>query len=148
MEILKVTLVEMFDRELAKLAEEIGLYPDEASLWSTPGSIANSAGTLCLHLCGNLKHFIGATLGATGYVRTRDVEFSARNIPRAELLANIAETRQIVADTLANLEEDDFWADYPLEKHGRLVSTTYMLLHLLTHLNYHLGQVNYHRRAV
>ena len=147
MEILKATLVEMFDRELAKLAEEIGLYPDETSLWALRGGILNSGGTLCLHLCGNLNHFIGATLGNTGYVRTRDVEFSARNVPRAELLAGITETRQTVADVLNNLEEDDFWADFPLEKHGRTVSTTHMLLHLLTHLNYHLGQVNYHRRA-
>ncbi|MCC6411720.1 MAG: DUF1572 family protein [Saprospiraceae bacterium] len=144
---LKSTLVEMFDRELAKLAEEINLYPDEASVWALPGTILNSGGTLCLHLCGNLKHFIGATLGNTGYVRIRDVEFSARNIPRAGLQANIAETRQIVADTLSNLTEDDFWSDFPLEKHGRNVSTTYMLLHLLSHLNYHLGQVNYHRRG-
>jgi hypothetical protein len=40
--------------------------------------ISNSAGNLCLHLIGNLNHFIGATLGNTGYVRNREQEFSSK----------------------------------------------------------------------
>ncbi|MBP8238915.1 MAG: DUF664 domain-containing protein, partial [Saprospiraceae bacterium] len=44
--------------------------------------------------------------------------------------------------------ESDFDKIYPLEKHGKVVTTRYMILHLLTHLNYHLGQINYHRRLI
>lgn len=140
------TLLEFFERDLLKLREEIGLYADESAIWEVRGSIANSAGTLCLHLTGNLKHFIGAVLGNTGYIRQRDLEFSLRNVPREELLAGIDEARTDIKNVLQSFSEADFDTTYPQEKHGQTVSNRYMLLHLLTHLNYHLGQVNYHRR--
>lgn len=145
---LKDSLIDIFTRDLEKLKEEIGLYRDENALWVTRGEIANSAGNLCLHLIGNLKHFIGATLGHSGYVRTRELEFSQKNVPRSELLLALDNTIDVVQSTLGNLSDSDLWADFPLEKHGKVVSTDYMLLHLLTHLNYHLGQVNYHRRLL
>ena len=143
---LKGTLLEFFERELLKLREEIGLYADEATIWQIRPGIANSAGNLCLHLVGNLNHFIGAVLGNTGYIRQRDDEFALKNIPKADLLNRIDEVIQIIKNTLSGLSEADFDKTYPLEKHGHVVTTRYMLLHLLTHLNYHLGQVNYHRR--
>jgi uncharacterized damage-inducible protein DinB len=31
---------------------------------------------------------------------------------------------------------------------GETVTTEYLLLHMLTHLNYHTGQINYHRRLL
>lgn len=143
---LKGTLLEFFERELLKLREEIGLYADEATIWQIRPGIANSAGNLCLHLVGNLNHFIGAVLGNNGYIRQRDDEFALKNIPKADLLNRIDEVIQIIKNTLSGLVEADFDKTYPLEKHGHVVTTRYMLLHLLTHLNYHLGQVNYHRR--
>jgi uncharacterized damage-inducible protein DinB len=142
------TLLEFFERELLKLREEIGLYADESSIWAVRDGIANSAGTLCLHLTGNLRHFVGAILGNTGYIRQRELEFSLRNVPREELLAGIDEARTDIKNVLQSFSEAHFDKTYPLEKHGQVVSNRYMLLHLLTHLNYHLGQVNYHRRLV
>lgn len=139
-------LLEFFERELLKLREEIDLYVEESAIWEVRGDIANSAGTLCLHLTGNLKHFIGAILGNTGYIRQRDLEFSRRNVSRTELIAGIDEARAEIKKVLESFPETDYDLDYPLEKHGKTVSNRYMLLHLLTHLNYHLGQVNYHRR--
>ena len=62
----KSTLLEIFERDLNKLIEEINLYKQEESLWEIKEGISNSAGNLCLHLIGNLNHFIGATLGHTG----------------------------------------------------------------------------------
>ena len=143
---LKDALLEIFERDLLRLKEEINLYPDEAALWTLRGEIANSAGTLCLHLVGNLNHFIGAALGRNGYVRTRDAEFAQRNVPRNELNAAIDRTVEVVRQTLERMQDRDFDRDFPLEKHGKVVKTDYMLLHLLTHFNYHLGQINYHRR--
>lgn len=145
---LKTSLIEIFVRDLEKLKDEIGLYRDENALWVTRGEIANSAGNLCLHLIGNLKHFIGATLGHSGFVRARDLEFSQKNVPRSELLAALDDTIAVVEASLEKMSEPDFEDNFPLEKHGKVVTTGYMLLHLLTHLNYHLGQVNYHRRLL
>lgn len=145
---LKAALVEIFERDIRKVMSEIALYENEADLWTLKGEISNSAGTLCLHLVGNLNHFIGATLGNTGYVRTREVEFSARNVPRAEIMENLEKAISVVVNALNGLSEADFNANFPSEKHGKVVSMSYMLLHLLTHLNYHLGQINYHRRLI
>ena len=145
---LKVVLLEIFERDINKLKDEINLYKDENSLWIVKGGISNSAGNLCLHLIGNLNHFIGAVLGNTGYVRNREKEFSAKNLTRKELNKEIEKIIDVVNKTLNNLSEKDFEADFPLEKHGKIVKTDFMLLHLLTHFNYHLGQINYHRRLI
>lgn len=142
------TLIRFFERDLQKLATEIGLYKDEDRIWLVSPGISNSAGNLCLHLVGNLNHFIGATLGHTGYVRYRDDEFSLKNIPRQDLLINIKNTRLIVKEVLSNLPEADLQKDFPLEIFGKKDSTEFILIHLATHLTYHLGQINYHRRLL
>jgi hypothetical protein len=145
---LRDSLIEIFERDLNKLKDEISLYKDEKSLWILKNGISNSAGNLCLHLIGNLNHFIGATLGNTSYVRNRENEFTAKNIPVKDLFNNIDSTIEVVKETLAKLSAEDFEKDFPLEKHDKIVKTDYMLLHLLTHFNYHLGQINYHRRLI
>ena len=142
------TLIELFERDLERLKTEIELYKDEDNLWLLKEGISNSAGNLCLHLVGNLSHFIGATLGNTGYVRHREDEFSLKNIPRQDLITNIENCKLIVKTTLQKLTAADLEKQFPLEKHGTIVSTEQMLLHLFGHLSYHLGQINYHRRLL
>ncbi|MCC6462547.1 MAG: DUF1572 family protein [Saprospiraceae bacterium] len=140
------TLSELFARDLRVLANEIHLYENEADLWIVRDGISNSAGNLCLHLLGNLQHFIGALLGNSGYVRDRDREFSDKNVPRAELLAGIETTIGVVTSTLNQLSAAQIEAEFPVKKRDQTVTTEHMLLHLFGHLSYHLGQVNYHRR--
>jgi uncharacterized damage-inducible protein DinB len=145
---MKASLIKLFDLRLSKLSKEIALYTDEKCLWEAPKAINNSGGNLCLHLIGNLNHFIGSVLGKTGYVRQRNTEFELKNIPIAELQSQIEATKKIVADTINNLNSDDFEAIYPIDVFGTEMTTTYFLIHLTGHLNYHLGQINYHRRLV
>jgi hypothetical protein len=145
---LKETLTEIFERDLQKLATEINLYKDEDKLWLVKTGISNSAGNLCLHLLGNLNHFIGATLGHTGYVRYREDEFSLKNIPRQDLITNIENCKLVVKGSLTNLPEVEMQKDFPLEVFGKKTSTEFMLVHLAAHLSYHLGQINYHRRLL
>lgn len=145
---LKETLIELFERDLQKLIAEINLYKEEDDLWIVKEGISNSAGNLCLHLIGNLNHFIGATLGNSGYVRHRDAEFSLKNIPRQDLNLNINNCILIVKSTLNSLPETDMQKEFPLEMFGRKLTNTQMLVHLYGHLNYHLGQINYHRRLL
>ncbi len=145
---LKEILTSLFERDLRKLIDEINLYKDENKLWEIAPGISNSAGNLCLHLIGNLSHFIGATLGHTGYVRHRDDEFALKNIPRQDLLMNIENTILIVKKTLAELNDEELEKDFPLEVMGKIFKTDFFLVHLATHLSYHLGQINYHRRLI
>jgi len=134
-------------RDLDTVIREIGLYPDDAAVWGELPGVPNSAGTLGLHLAGNLRHFIGATLGATGYVRDRDLEFSARGLPRTEILAPLRAAREEVEATLAKLDPATLDAPYPLVLAERRLPTRLFLLQLAVHLTYHLGQIDYHRRA-
>jgi uncharacterized damage-inducible protein DinB len=145
---LRKVLIDLYERDLGKLKDEIQQYADEADLWKTGEGITNSAGNLCLHLTGNLKHFFGAVLGGTGYVRERDAEFANKNVSRSEMLADIDATLDVVRSTLAGLVENDFDKPYPIEVFGHPMTTGYFLVHLTTHFNYHLGQINYHRRLV
>ena len=142
------SLSSLLDRDLAKLGEEISLYKEEADLWTIRGEIKNSAGNLCLHLCGNLQHFIGAVLGKTGYARDRENEFAAKGVPQSQLIELVKTTSEALSSTLQNLSETDLKATYPIEVFGKPMTTLHFLIHLQGHLNYHLGQVNYHRRLV
>ncbi|MEO5858572.1 MAG: DinB family protein [Pyrinomonadaceae bacterium] len=142
------TLQKIYERDLSKLKEEIALYSIEADLWKTSGEITNSAGNLTLHLVGNLRHFFGAVLGETGYIRDRDKEFSDGGVSRGELLAGIDWAAADVRATLAKLTVEDLAATYPLEVFGHSMTTEFFVVHLATHLNYHLGQINYHRRML
>jgi hypothetical protein len=146
---LKESLQSIFKRDLQKLKSEIQQYKNEHNLWLTEKGIANSAGNLCLHLVGNLNAYIGGELGKTGYVRDRPLEFSLKDVPRAELISSIDATIEIVCNSLDGLTDSDLDNDYPSSKVVEGGSSTgFMLVHLAGHLNYHLGQINYHRRLL
>ena len=142
------TLKFLFNRDLNRLRNEIESYKNEENLWKVEKLISNSAGNLCLHLAGNLNHFVGATLGQTGYIRNRENEFAQKNVPKNELLKSIRTTREMVKAVLQNLDENDLEKDFPIEVQGKKMTTIFFLIHLATHLNYHLGQINYHRRIL
>ncbi|ASS48978.1 MAG: DinB superfamily protein [Candidatus Fluviicola riflensis] len=146
---MKQSLITLFERDIQRLYNEIQLYTSEQALWILPPmTIHNTAGNLALHLCGNLNHFIGATLGKTGYIRERDLEFSTKDVPVAQLLKAIEDVKSVVIKTLEGLSDEQLNEDYPLEPLGYRMTTTYFLIHLNGHLNYHLGQINYHRRLL
>ncbi|MBO2010344.1 DinB family protein [Hymenobacter negativus] len=138
----------LFERDLNKLKLEIESYRSEDTIWRVEKSISNSAGNLCLHLIGNLNTYIGAELGGSGYVRHRELEFSRKDVPRAELVAGIEATRLVVGAALAQLPDEQLSQEYPVQVFESETSTAHMLLHLATHLTYHLGQINYHRRLL
>jgi uncharacterized damage-inducible protein DinB len=142
------TLKTLFNRDLNKLKTEIGSYQNEDKIWSIDKNILNSAGNLCLHLIGNLNTYIGAQIGKTNYVRNRELEFSKKDVPQAELIAKIEATIVIVNDALDLLTDEELKKEYPLLVFETKTSTEFLLIHLTTHLAYHLGQINYHRRLL
>ncbi|MCS4435364.1 DUF1572 family protein [Aquiflexum gelatinilyticum] len=145
---MKDVLIQLFERDLKKLISELEAYKDEKNIWEVSGIITNSAGTLALHLVGNLNHFIGAVMGNTGYIRNREAEFSLRNIPRAQLIVQVLETIEVINETMSGFGENNFSSNYPLEVFGKPMTYEYFMMHLQGHLNYHMGQVNYHRRLL
>jgi hypothetical protein len=142
------TLKLLFDRDLKKLRTEIELYHNEQTLWYIENNITNSAGNLCLHLIGNLNTYIGKEIGKTGYIRNRELEFASKNISRIELLKKINGTILVVSSSLDKLTQEELIKEYPVLVFEKMTSTEYLLVHLTTHLTYHLGQINYHRRLL
>lgn len=142
------SLIKLFTRDLNALKKEVNLYKKEENLWLLDKEVTNTAGNLCLHLVGNLKTFIGASLGNTGYIRQRDLEFSQKNIPRETLLQQVDETIVIVTNTLKTLTEADLQKEFVRRASEDKMTTEYFLIHLTMHLSYHLGQINYHRRLL
>jgi hypothetical protein len=112
-----------------------------------PG-LPNSAGTLFLHVSGSLQHFFGAVLGGSGYVRDREAEFSKRGVPRSEISKELLNARQGVLAAFAKLTEDSLEQVFPATFADAPFSTKLTLLQFLSHLAYHLGQIDYHRRVV
>lgn len=143
-----VTLKNLFNRDLTKLKKEIELYRNERTIWRVEKDIPNSAGNLCLHLVGNLNTYIGAELGKTNYIRHREHEFSLTDIPRTELLKQIEGTMSVVETSLDKVTAAQLQQEYPILVFEQKTSTEYFLVHLATHLTYHLGQINYHRRLL
>ncbi len=141
-------LLSHFEKDICKLVDEISLYRSEHELWILKGEIKNAPGTLALHITGNLKHFIGAQLGKTGYVRERDREFSDRNVPKKDLLQGLNEALDVVKATLPKLSDEDMKKDFPGPFLEKARPTLEVLFILYGHLNYHVGQVNYHRRLM
>ena len=135
-------------RDLEGLGAELDGYPDEASVWTDAPGFANSTGTLVLHCCGNLRYFVGAVLGGSAYVRTRDAEFATRDVSRAELQLLLAVTGDEVVRGLDVVDRATLGEPFPVEVGGGRLPTDRMLVHLVSHLAYHLGQADGHRRSV
>ena len=138
----------IFIRDLSKLKGEIESYPNENSIWEIRSDINNSAGNLTLHLIGNLNTYIGAELNKTGYIRNRELEFTRKNVPRVQLIKSIEATINVIENVLDQLSVTDLKKEYPALIWEKKTSTEYVLIHLTTHLAYHLGQINYHRRLL
>lgn len=138
----------LFQREIAALRDDLLAYPSDEALWRSAPGIANSAGTLALHLAGNLQHYLGARLGETGYRRDRDAEFARRGVPREELLRELDEAARAVDRALSTLPAHRLSDPFPDPVRGEQVTVEHALLHVLVHLGYHRGQVNYHRRML
>jgi hypothetical protein len=135
-------------RDLRTLAAELDAYPDDASVWACPPGVPNAAGTLVLHLAGNLRHFVGARLGGTGYVRDRAAEFAARGLSRADLRAVVDAAAVEVRAALGGLDPRRLDEEFPDPIGSTRLPVGRFLAHLVSHTGYHLGQIDYHRRTV
>lgn len=142
------SLSKLFQRDIGKLKAEMDAYDDENNIWVEADGISNSGGNLCLHLIGNLNHFIGHVLAGTDYERQRDLEFSAKNVPVVDLQKALDNCSEMIVQSFEKITPADLEKDYPIEVGGVTRKTELFVLHLLSHLSYHIGQINYHRRML
>jgi len=141
------TFARILARDLGVLEREVSLYPDDAGLWKPVIGQPTLGGNLALHLAGNLRHFVGGVLGGSGFKRDRDGEFSARGLTREAVIAEIRAAKADVAAALAKLDPALLDRPFPEVIRDHQLPTRMVLVHLITHLSFHLGQLDYHRRA-
>ncbi len=142
-------LATLLVRELHAFGRELDLFPDDETAWKTAPGITNSAANLALHVAGNLQHFVGTILGATGYVRQRDLEFSRSSGTRAEVKSELNAAIGVVQQVLPTLSAEALARPYPLTMVPDLEMTTALFLqHLCSHAAFHLGQAGYLRRTL
>lgn len=145
---LSTELAALFARDLTRLIQELSAFPDSASLWQTAPGVTNAAGTLALHLEGNLREYIGRQLGGIEFKRDRPLEFSSRGVDQKDLVARTEAVRTMVPRVIEALSEPQLAAIYPEQVLSVPITTRQFLIHLSGHLNYHLGQIDYLRRFV
>lgn len=135
-------------RDLQKTIAEVERYKSEERLWKKEGIINNSAGNLALHIAGAVNHFIGASLGKNGFKRDRDKEFTLSGVRREEIIRQLRTAMEVVPRVLGNLKDEDTFQEFPEKIGGNTLSVNLFLIQLISHVNYHLGQINYHRRLL
>ena len=145
---LAADLLVLFRRDLRCFIREVEAFPDDTTLWRTVPGIRNSAGNLALHVAGNLRLFVGAVLGGTGYTRDRDQEFNQREGSRAEVAAALEGAALEVETGLKALTAESLATPFPMAVGGLQPATGRFLVHLASHLAFHLGQADYLRRAL
>jgi uncharacterized damage-inducible protein DinB len=134
-------------RDLTKLLQEVEGFPEEGLLWETPPGMNNSPGNLVLHLEGNLREYIGRQLGGVPYDRDRPLEFSAKNLTRTDLASRVESLIGTIPQVVEQMADSKLEETYPEDVLGRPLTVSHFLLHLIGHLNYHLGQIDAARRG-
>jgi uncharacterized damage-inducible protein DinB len=140
-------LKNLFDRELTTFIDEFTKIPED-KLWLTTGTIANSGAVLAKHITGNLNHFFGHVLGRNNYIRDKEKEFNPQeDKSKEELTADLEACPALLQRVISSITEEELSGPFPVEVYEGM-NTFEFLLHLYHHLSYHLGQLNYLRRAL
>src|SRR5579871_5152409 len=138
----------LFRRDITRLIQEVQAFPNDASLWEVRPGVTNSAGNLALHLEGNLREYIGRRLGNIDYKRDRPLEFSAKGVSQAALVARLTEVRDTIPGVIDGLSDAQWNAIFPDNILKIPASSRMVVYSLYGHLSYHLGQIDYLRRIV
>ena len=126
--------------QMASLIDTCAQKLDSDQIWSHGGDAQNSIGNLVLHLCGNVRQWIGWSIGGQPDIRVRDLEFAAASrMEKPELLVKLNGT---VADAVSILEK------FPPERLTDRVPTQdgerfalEVIYQVVGHFQQHTGQI-------
>jgi hypothetical protein len=132
-------------RKLAQLAERIGDCLErlnDEQIWARGGANENAVGNLVLHLCGNVRQWILATVGRNPDVRRRDEEFAARGGWARDQLAT--QLRSTVCDAVAvlqNLQPERLGERVTVQNYH--ITVMEAIYSAVEHFSGHTGQILY-----
>ncbi|MBM3735863.1 MAG: DUF1572 domain-containing protein [Acidobacteria bacterium] len=109
-------------------------------IWFRAGDHENAVGNLVLHLCGNVRQWIGHGAGQLPNVRDRDSEFAARGeMDRGTLIARLNETIAIAQDVLRSGNAEMLARRARIQ--GYDVPVLEAVFHSVQHFAQHTGQI-------
>lgn len=119
----------------------------EEEVWERPNEASNSIGNLILHLCGNIRQWIIASIGGAQDVRNRDEEFSTKGgWTKIELLDEFSFMIQDAEYVIINLNEKDLMRERSVQ--GYEYSALGGVLHVVEHTSYHMGQIAFWTKVI
>jgi hypothetical protein len=137
LEALRLRITKIFPSQIRSCVEEL----NDEQLWWRPNEQSNSVGTLVLHVCGSVLHFLARGVGGYEYQRDRPAEFATRGTSKEELLARLDEMVDKTTGTFAGLAPSGL-AEPSTEP--AYYSTVFEdLFGVAVHLATHAGQIVY-----
>lgn len=130
-------------KKLDQLTQRIAACLDKLSddqVWHRDSTNENAVGNLVLHLCGNLRQWIGTGVAGKPDIRVRDREFSARgDIAIADLKERL---RTVVEDTAAILRSlPAARLTQTITVQGYEQTVLEAVYHVVEHFAQHAGQI-------
>jgi uncharacterized damage-inducible protein DinB len=111
----------------------------QEQVWLRSSENVNSVGNLVLHLCGNIRQWIGYGIGGQDDIRHRDAEFAAKDGPKAELAVLFEKTVADAVAIISNLSPGRLIER--ITPQGREVSVLDAIYQATGHLQEHAGQI-------
>ena len=116
-------------------------------VWYRGASNDNAIGNLVLHLCGNVRQWIGAAVGGTPDIRVRDREFAARgDISPAELAERLEATVEEAVHILSAVTPLRLGERVSVQNYD--VTVLEAIYHVVEHFAQHTGQILFITKAL
>jgi uncharacterized damage-inducible protein DinB len=116
-------------------------------VWLRGSENQNSVGNLVLHLCGNVKQWIGSGVGGATDTRDRDSEFAAKGgLSPAEISAKLSQTVAEVLPVLRGLNADQLCEVIQVQNYER--TKLEAIGHVVEHFSGHTGQIIFATKMV
>jgi uncharacterized damage-inducible protein DinB len=129
-------------RQMASVIEMCVAMLDEAQLARAPHPASNSIANLILHLCGNVRQWIGSTLGGQPDTRQRELEFVAlKAASRGALLDLLRATMDEAEGVLRTLDAARLATT--VETQDGPLPVLRVVYQVVGHFQQHTGQIIY-----
>lgn len=112
----------------------------QEQIWARGSDNENAVGNLVLHLCGNVRQWIGAGIGGRPDQRDRDSEFRARDgVSPAQLCAGLCDAVSAASEIIRNLPPARFTQQLTIQNYN--VTVLEAIYHVVEHFSQHTGQI-------
>ena len=136
----------LFDEGVPRLKKCLDQLTDE-EIWQRPNANSNSMGNLVLHLTGNVRQWIIAGLDEQEDTRQRQAEFDEKGpIDRQQMLADLDAVMEEAEEVLNRLTPEKLLQQFDVQ--GFQETGIGILLHVVEHFSYHVGQMTYYVKAL